>query len=102
MPGFRCIFLDNEDLLSGNMYLPTMRINGLTITACDDLLLQRRFGNGKKNSGWPPDIIHCSGWMTGPVPFYLKTVYKKNQCLPQQSNLYHRAKHFTTSWTTTS
>jgi starch synthase len=23
------------------------------------------------------DIIHCSGWMTGLIPAYLKTVYKK-------------------------
>ena len=30
-----------------------------------------------KKFGWPPDIIHCSGWMTGLIPLYLKTVYKK-------------------------
>ncbi len=29
-----------------------------------------------KKFGWPPDIIHCHGWMTSLVPFYLKTVYK--------------------------
>lgn len=30
-----------------------------------------------KKFGWPPDVIHCSGWMTGLIPAYLKTVYKK-------------------------
>jgi glycogen synthase len=30
-----------------------------------------------KKFGWPPDIIHCSGWMTGLVPVFLKTAYKK-------------------------
>jgi starch synthase len=25
---------------------------------------------------WPPDIIHCHGWMTSLVPLYLKTAYK--------------------------
>jgi starch synthase len=30
-----------------------------------------------KKFGWPPDIIHCSGWMTGLIPLYLKTVYKR-------------------------
>lgn len=30
-----------------------------------------------KKFGWPPDIIHCSGWMTGLVPLYLSTAYKK-------------------------
>jgi len=29
-----------------------------------------------KKFGWPPDIIHCHGWMTSLVPTYLKTVYK--------------------------
>lgn len=30
-----------------------------------------------KKFGWPPDVIHCSGWMTGLIPLYLKTAYKK-------------------------
>jgi starch synthase len=30
-----------------------------------------------KKFGWPPDVIHCHGWMTSLVPVYLKTVYKK-------------------------
>jgi len=29
-----------------------------------------------KKFGWPPDIIHCNGWLTSLVPFYLKTAYK--------------------------
>ena len=30
-----------------------------------------------KKFGWPPDIIHCHGWMTSLIPLYLKTAYKK-------------------------
>ena len=29
-----------------------------------------------KKFGWPPDIIHCHGWMTSLIPLYLKTAYK--------------------------
>ncbi len=29
-----------------------------------------------KKFGWVPDVIHCHGWMSALVPFYLKTVYK--------------------------
>lgn len=29
-----------------------------------------------KKFGWPPDIIHCHGWMTSLIPLYVKTVYK--------------------------
>jgi starch synthase len=31
-----------------------------------------------KKFGWAPDIIHCSGWMTGLIPMYIKTAYKKD------------------------
>jgi len=30
-----------------------------------------------KKFGWPPDVIHCHGWMTSLIPMFLKTAYKK-------------------------
>ncbi len=30
-----------------------------------------------KKFGWPPDIVHCHGWMTSLIPFYLKKAYKQ-------------------------
>ena len=30
-----------------------------------------------KKFGWPPDIIHVSGWMAGLVPMFIKAAYKK-------------------------
>jgi starch synthase len=30
-----------------------------------------------KKLGWAPDIIHCSGWMTALVPYFIKTSYKE-------------------------
>lgn len=29
-----------------------------------------------KKLGWAPDIIHCHGWMTSILPFYLRTEFK--------------------------
>jgi starch synthase len=29
-----------------------------------------------KKFGWPPDIIHCHGWMTSLIPAYLKKAYQ--------------------------
>lgn len=29
-----------------------------------------------KKLRWAPDIIHCSGWMTAIVPYYLRTAFK--------------------------
>lgn len=39
-----------------------------------------------KKFGWPPNIIHCHGWMTSMVPLYLKAAYK-NEPLFQNSKV---------------
>lgn len=31
-----------------------------------------------KKLGWPPDIVHCHGWMASLVPLYLRTAYGEN------------------------
>ena len=70
-------FLDNEDLFRRKFVFHDENEkwfddNGLrTVFFCKGAL------ETVKKFGWPPDIIHCSGWMTGLIPAYLKTVYKK-------------------------
>ena len=41
-----------------------------------------------KKFGWPPDIIHCHGWMTSLIPFYLRTVYKDDPIFNNAKVLY--------------
>jgi len=43
-----------------------------------------------KKFGWPPDIIHCHGWLTSLVPFYLKNVYA-NEPIFENSNVIYSA-----------
>jgi len=70
-------FLENEDLFKRKFIFHDEKEkwfddNGLrTVFFCKGAL------ETVKKFGWPPDIIHCSGWMTSLIPFYLKTVYKK-------------------------
>lgn len=70
-------FLDNEDLFKRKTVFTDEKEkwyddNGLrTVFFCKGAL------ETVKKFGWPPDVIHCSGWMTGLIPAYLKTVYKK-------------------------
>lgn len=70
-------FLENEDLFKRKFFFHDENEkwfpdNGLrTVFFCKGAL------ETVKKFGWPPDIIHCSGWMTGLIPVYLKTVYKK-------------------------
>lgn len=41
-----------------------------------------------KKFGWAPDLIHCHGWMTSLVPFYLKSVYKNDPIFENSKILY--------------
>ncbi|HPE57820.1 MAG TPA: glycogen/starch synthase [Bacteroidales bacterium] len=31
-----------------------------------------------KKLGWPPDVVHCHGWMSSLVPIYIKKAFKDN------------------------
>lgn len=41
-----------------------------------------------KKFGWPPDIIHCHGWMTSLVPAYLKTAYQHEPLFQESKVIY--------------
>lgn len=81
-------FLDNEDLFKRKFVFNDENEkwfddNGLrTIFFCKGAL------ETVKKFGWPPDIIHCSGWMTGLIPAYLKTVYKKEPVFSHSKIIY--------------
>ena len=90
LPGARLqvYFLDNEDLYKRKFILTDENEkwyddNGLrTIFFCKGAL------ETVKKFGWPPDLIHCSGWMTGLIPMYLKTVYKKEPVFAHSKIIY--------------
>ena len=41
-----------------------------------------------KKFGWPPDIIHCHGWMTSLIPTYIRTAYKTEPLFQQSKIVY--------------
>lgn len=81
-------FLDNEDFFKRKQIFTEdneewFEDNGLrTIFFCKGAL------ETVKKFGWPPDVIHCSGWMTGLIPMYLKTAYKKEPVFSQSKVIY--------------
>ncbi len=81
-------FLENEDLYKRKYVFTDEQEkwyddNGLrTVFFCKGAL------ETVKKFGWPPDLIHCSGWMTGLIPFYLKTVYKKEPVFSHSKIIY--------------
>ncbi len=38
--------------------------------------------------GWAPDVVHCHGWMTSLVPFYLRTAYKDDPLFKKSKIIY--------------
>lgn len=81
-------FLDNEDLFKRKFVFTDdadkwFEDNDLrTVFFCKGAL------ETVKKFGWPPDIIQCSGWMTGLIPFYLKGVYKKEPVFTHSKVVY--------------
>ena len=37
---------------------------------------------------WAPHVIHCHGWMTSLIPYYIKTAYKKEQILNSATTIF--------------
>jgi starch synthase len=81
-------FLDNEDFFKRKSIFTDEKEewyddNGLrTVLFCKGAL------ETVKKFGWPPDIIHCSGWMTGLIPMYIKTAYKKEPVFSHSKIVY--------------
>ena len=46
-----------------------------------------------KKFGWPPDIVHCHGWMTSLIPMYLKSAYKKDPIFEHSKIVYSTYKN---------
>ena len=70
-------FLDNEDLFKRKSLFHDENEKWFADNALRTVLFSKGALETVKKFGWPPDIIHCSGWMTGLIPMYIKTAYKK-------------------------
>ncbi len=81
-------FLENEDFFKRKQIFHDENEkwfddNGLrTIFFCKGAL------ETVKKFGWPPDIIHCSGWMTSLIPAFIKTAYKKEAVFSNSKVIY--------------
>jgi starch synthase len=70
-------FLDNEDLFRRKFIFTDENDKWFDDNGLRAVFFCKGALETVKKFGWPPDVIHCSGWMTGLIPLYLKTVYKK-------------------------
>lgn len=90
LPGIRLqvYFLDNEELFGRKAVFHDKKNKFFadneerTIFFCKGVLeTVRKFG-------WPPHLIHCHGWMTSLIPYYLKTQYKEDPVFKNTKVIY--------------
>jgi starch synthase len=70
-------FLDNEDMFKRKFVFNDENEKWYDDNGVRSIFFCKGALETVKKFGWPPDIIHCSGWMTGLIPMFLKTAYKK-------------------------
>ena len=81
-------FLDNEDLFKRKSLFHDESENWFDDNALRTVLFCKGALETVKKFGWPPDIIHCSGWMTGLIPMYIKCAYKKEPVFSNSKVIY--------------
>ena len=70
-------FLDNEDFFKRKHIFTDETGNFFDDNGLRSVLFCKGALETVKKFGWPPDIIHCSGWMTGLIPMFIRSAYKK-------------------------
>ncbi|MBM3412472.1 MAG: starch synthase [Bacteroidetes bacterium] len=81
-------FLDNEELFRRKFVFHDENEKWFDDNDLRTIFLCKGAMETVKKFGWPPDVIHCSGWMTGLIPAYLKTLYKKEPVFAHSKVVY--------------
>lgn len=76
-------FIDNEDYFQKRKMTKDEMGNDYPDNGERAIFFARGVLETVKKLRWTPDIIHCQGWMSAVVPFYVKTAYKDE---PQFAN----------------
>src|SRR5690606_37820681 len=81
-------FLDNEDYFKRKSIFTDEADNWFDDNGLRTVLFCKGALETVKKFGWPPDIIHCSGWMTGLIPMMIRYSYKKETVLSNSKIIY--------------
>ena len=68
-------FIDNEDYFSKRQMEKDELGNDYPDNGERAIFFARGVLETVKKLRWVPDIIHCQGWMSAAIPFYVKTAY---------------------------
>ena len=90
LPGARLqvYFLDNEEFFKRKFVFEDVEEKAFDDNQERMVFFCKGVIETVKKFGWPPDIIHCHGWMTSLVPFYIKKVYHNDAIFENSSVVY--------------
>ncbi|HKK76370.1 MAG TPA: glycogen/starch synthase [Saprospiraceae bacterium] len=81
-------FLDNEDFFKRKFLFEDEDGNAFEDNAERSVFFCKGVLETVKKFGWPPNIVHCHGWLTSWLPIYLKTAYKSEPLFQQAKVIY--------------
>ncbi len=90
LPGARMqvYFLDNEEFFKRKFVFDDANEKPFEDNSDRMVFFCKGVMETVKKFGWPPDLIHCHGWMTSLIPLYLKTVYKDDPIFQNSKIVY--------------
>lgn len=90
LPGARMqvYFLDNEDFFKRKAVFEDEQGQSFEDNTDRMVFFCKGVLETVKKFGWPPDIVHCHGWMTSLIPLYLKTAYKNEPLFRHSKVIY--------------
>ncbi|MEE9371448.1 MAG: glycogen/starch synthase [Saprospiraceae bacterium] len=90
LPGSRMqvYFLDNEEFFKRKLVFDDADDKPFNDNAERMIFFCKGAMETVKKFGWPPDIIHCHGWMSSLVPVYFQKIYKNSPIFENAKMVY--------------
>ena len=107
LPGARMqvYFLDNDDFFKRKSVFEDEKGTPFKDNADRMVFFCKGVIETVRKFGWPPDIIHCHGWMSSLIPIYIREAYKTEPLFHDSKIIYSvyeqsMDKHFPDSFAT--
>lgn len=81
-------FIDNEEYFQRKSFLTSKEGKFFSDNDERAIFFCRGVIETVKKLGWAPDVIHCHGWMTALLPYFIKTVYKDDPIFENSKVVY--------------
>lgn len=90
LPGARMqvYFLDNEEFFKRKYMFKDGKGKPYKDNADRMIFFCKGVVETVKKFGWPPDVIHCHGWMTSLIPLYLRKAYANEPLFKNSKIIY--------------